>query len=180
MEQPTGAPTTPAGVVAAANGLVGLLDETLWAAKTSEELVDAVAQAEALRAHLAAVEASMLAEVKAREIPKKELAWGSTNDWFTHLAGVKRGQGHRTVEQAPVLVSERTATHAALMAGRISPEQAAVIVTAVDKLPLNAGVRAHAEAVLLGEAARLNATDLGAAAKRLVELADPDKAERDA
>ena len=67
-----------------------------------------------------------------------------------------------------------------MLAGRVSPEQAAVIVTAVEKLPLDAAVRAHAEAVLLGEAARLNATDLGAAAKRLVELADPDKAERDA
>ncbi len=103
----------------------------------------------------------MLAEVKARQIPKKELAWGSTADWFTHLAGTTRGKGHRTVQQAPILVGERTATHAAMLAGRVSPEQAAVIVTAVEKLPLNAAVRDHAEAVLLGEAARLNATDLG-------------------
>ncbi len=122
----------------------------------------------------------MLAEIDARQMPKKELAWGSTADWFTHLAGTTRGKGHRTVQQAPILVGERTATHAAMLAGRVSPEQAAVIVTAVDKLPLNAAVRDHAEAVLLGEAARLNATDLGHAAKRLVELADPEKAERDA
>ena len=180
MEQPTGTPTTPAGVVADANGRLARLDQTLWAAKTSEELVDTVAEAEALRAHLAGLEASLLAEVQARQIPKKELAWSSTADWFTHLAGVKRGQGHRTVEQAPILIGERTATHAALLAGRISPEQAAVIVTAVDKLPLNAAVRNHGEQVLLDEASRLNATDLAAAAKRLVEVADPEKAERDA
>ena len=117
MEQPTGTPTTPAGVVAAANSLVGLLDDNLWAAKTSEELVDAVAEAESLRAHLAALEASMLAEVQARQIPKKELAWGSTADWFTHLAGTSRSEGHRTVQHAPILVGERTATHAALLAG---------------------------------------------------------------
>ena len=122
----------------------------------------------------------MLAEVQARQVPKKELAWSSTADWFTHLAGVKQGQGHRTVEQAPILVTERTATHAAMLAGRVSPEQAAVIVAAVEKLPLDAAVRNHGEQVLLDEASRLNATDLGHAAKRLVEVADPDKAERDA
>ncbi len=42
------------------------------------------------------------------------------------------------------------------------------------------GVREEGEAVLLVEAARLNATDLAQAAKRLVEVADPEKAERDA
>ena len=156
------------------------MGEVLWAARTSEELVGTVEQIETLRAQLAGLEASVLAEIDARQIPKKELAWGSTADWFTHLAGTTRGKGHRTVQQAPILVGERTATHAAMLAGRVSPEQAAVIVAAVEKLPLDAGVRAHAEAVLLGEAARLDATDLGAAAKRLVELADPEKAERDA
>src|SRR5207342_898590 len=90
---------------------------------------------------------SMLAEVQAREIPKKELAWGSTAGWFTHLAGTTRSEGHRTVQRAPVLVVERTATHAAMLAGRISPEQAAVIVAAVDTLPLDAGVRARGGAL---------------------------------
>ena len=93
MEQPTDLPTTPAGMVAAANVLVGDLDETLWAAKSSEELVDAVAEAEVLRAQLAALESSMLAEIEARQVPKSELAWGSTSDWFTHLAGLTRQRG---------------------------------------------------------------------------------------
>ena len=38
-----------------------------------------------------------------------------------------------------------------MLAGRVSPEQAAVIVDAVDKLPLDAGVRERGEAVLLDE-----------------------------
>ena len=79
-----------------------------------------------------------------------------------------------------MLVTERTATHEAMLAGRVSPEQAAVIVDAVDKLPLDAGVRERGEAVLLEEATRLNATDLAKAARHLVEVADPDKAERKA
>ena len=51
----------------------------------------------------------MLAEMHARGVAKSELAWGSTAEWFTHLAGTHRGDGHRTVRQASVLVTERTA-----------------------------------------------------------------------
>src|SRR6476646_1371395 len=107
MEQPTGTPTSPAGVLAAANTLVADLDETMWVAKTSEELVEAVAEAEKLRAHLAALEASVVAEVHARGVAKGELAWGSTAEWFTHLAGTHRGSGHPTVRHAQTLVVER-------------------------------------------------------------------------
>ena len=110
MEQPTGTPTTPAGVLAAANTLVADLDETMWVAKSSEELVEAVAVAEKLRAHLAALEAGVLAEVHARGVAKGELAWGSTAEWFTHLAGTHRSTGHQAVRHADTLVHERTAT----------------------------------------------------------------------
>src|SRR6476659_8191034 len=83
MEQPTGTPTTPAGVLAHAGTQVVGLAETLWAAKSSEELVDTVEQLEVLRAQLAAIESSVLAEVHARKVPQSELAWGSTAEWFT-------------------------------------------------------------------------------------------------
>src|SRR6478672_9964449 len=180
MEQPTGSATTPAGVVADAHGLLGCLDATLWAAKDPAELVGTVAELEALRAHLAAVEASALAELHARQLPRRQLAWGSTADWFTHLAGMHRVEGRRTVRQAQTLVTERAATHAALTAGTVSPEQAAVIVDAVDRLPLNTDLRGRGEAFLLDQAGRLNATDLARAARHLVEVADPKRAERDA
>ena len=178
MEQPTGTPTTPAGVLAAANTLVADLDQTMWVAKTSEELVEAVVVAERLRAHLAALEAGVLAEVHARGVVKQELAWGSTAEWFTHLAGTHRGTGHQTIRHADILVNERSATHAAMVAGRVSPEQAAVIVDAVDRLPTDATVRADGEVFLLDAASRLSATDLAKAARHLVEVADPDGAER--
>ena len=111
MEQPTQTPTTPAGVVAGAGGLIASLAGQLWAAKSSEELVDTAEQIQVLRAQLAGLEVSVLAEVDVRQVPKKELAWGSTSDWFTHLAGMNRSEGHRTVKHAPILVAERTATH---------------------------------------------------------------------
>ncbi len=149
-----------AGVVAAANALVEGVDEELWAARTPEELVAANEEIERLRAHLAAVQASIVTEVADRKIAKDQLAWGSTADWFTHTAGQQRTVGHRTVRQAPVLVRERTATHHALTRGVVSPEQAAVIVDAVDALPLDEALRAKAEGILLEEASRLDATAL--------------------
>ena len=178
MEQPVATPTTPAGVLAAAGARVVELADTLWAARSSAELVGAIEQCEALRAQLAAVEALVLAETHARKVPTSELAWASTAEWFTHLAGTHRGEGHRTVRQAAVLVTERAATHRAMLTGRVSPEQAAVILDALDKLPHHHEVRARGEAVLLEECTRLNATDLAKAARHLVEVVDPDRAER--
>ena len=67
-----------------------------------------------------------------------------------------------------------------MSSGRVSPEQAAVIVDAVDRLPTDPGVRERGETFLLDQATRLNATDLAKAARHLVEVADPDQAERKA
>ncbi len=172
--------TSPAGVVADASAQLGSLDEAMWAARTPAELVGAVEELEALRAHLAAVEASVLAEIDARQIAKRELAWGSTGDWFTHLAGLHRRDGRRAVRQSRTLATERDATRAALIEGALSPEQAAVIVDGIDRLPLDRGVRDRAEQFLIEQAAHLDATDLARAARHLAEVADPERAERDA
>ena len=172
--------TTPAGVVADASAQLGQLDDALWAARTSAELVGTVEELEALRSHLAAVEAAVLAEADARQITKRELAWGSTGDWFTHLAGMHRRDGRRAIRQSRSLVGDRSATRAALLEGALSPEQAAVIIDGVDRMPLDTAVRARAEQFLIEQASRLNATDLATAARHLAEVADPERAERDA
>ena len=152
----------------------------MWAARTPEELVGAVEELEALRCRLAAVQTTVLAEIDARQVPKTHLGWGSTAEWFTHLAGTHHSTGRRTVRQAGPLVDELPATHAALAAGRVSPEQAAVIADAIDRLPHKPELRGRAEALLLDEATRLNATDLAKAAKHLLAVADPERADRDA
>ncbi len=93
MEGTTFSPRSPAEVVAAANALLAGVDEVLWAARTPDEVVDAVAACEAIRAHLAAIEAAALVEVEGRKIARQHLAWSSTGDWFTHLAGTHHGTG---------------------------------------------------------------------------------------
>ena len=109
MEGSSFAPESPAAVAAEANAALRRLDEVLWAAKTPDEIVEAVAECEALRSHLAAVEAAALAEVEDRKIAKQQLAWSSTGDWFTHTAGTHRGHGTAAVRHAKLLVAERSA-----------------------------------------------------------------------
>ncbi|WP_180936137.1 hypothetical protein [Nocardioides ungokensis] len=160
MEQPTGTPTTPAGV-SLPRTLVSDLDETMWVAKTSEELVEAVVVAERLRAHLAALEAAVVAEVHARGVAKQELAWGSTAEWFTHLAGTHRGTGHQTIRHADTLVTSVRPTPRWSRAGLT--RAGAVIVTRSTGSPPTPG--GDGEAFLLDAATRLNATDLAKAAR---------------
>src|SRR5215217_5543934 len=180
MEGTAFSPSTPAEVVAGSNALLGSVDEVLWAAKSPDELVDTVAACEALRSHLAAIEASALAEVEDRKIAKEQLAWSSTGDWFTHLAGLHRGPGRAAVRHANLLVGDRWLTREALRDGLVSPEQAAVICDAVEHLPTDPHTRELAEKTLLDEAGRLNATDLARAARHLAHVVDPDGSERKA
>ena len=180
MEGTAFSPRTPAEVAGRANAVLGDLDQVLWAAKTPEEIVAAVAECEALRSHLAAVEAAALAEVEGRRIAKQQLAWSSTADWFTHTAGTHRRAGTAAVRHAKLLVSERSLTRDALRDGLVSPEQAGIICDAIEELPTNPATRELAEKTLLDEAGRLNATDVTRAAKHLIHVVDPEGTERKA
>jgi hypothetical protein len=173
-------PHSPAAGAAAANAVLGSLDDLLWAAKSPDEIVEAAAALEQLRAHLAAVEAAALAEVEDRKIAKQKLAWSSTGDWYTHLAGTHPRTGRRTVRHAKLLVGERSLTRDALRDGLVSPEQAAVICDAIEELPTSPHLRELAEKTLLAEAGRLHATDLAKAARHLLHVVDPAGAERKA
>ncbi|MGZ8744246.1 MAG: DUF222 domain-containing protein [Nocardioides sp.] len=171
---------TPAGVVAEACAGLDSWAGTLWSARTDGELVTGVEELQRLKAKTAALEAELLAELDARQVPRRQLAWGSTAEWYTHLAGATRRGGRRTVAHAALLVGERSATLAALRAGTVSPDQAGVIVDAVDQLPRATHLRRRGEQVLIAEAGRLNATDLHHAGRHLARVTDPDRAERDA
>ncbi len=171
---------TPAGAVAGACEELAVLDGVLWAARPSGELVDGVEELQRLKARAAALEAELLAEVDAREVAKRELAWSSTADWFTHLAGTTRRQGKRAVGNARRLVAARGATLAAMREGACSPDQADLILDAVEQLPLTGDLRTRGEAALLDSATRLDASDLTRASRHLIEVIDPDRTDRGA
>jgi hypothetical protein len=94
---PDPAPADAAGVVAAAcAGIVGVA-EALWSARGDDELVAGVEEIQQLKAKTAALEASLLAEIDAREIPRKQLAWGST---AVHARGGRHPRRGQVDDQA--------------------------------------------------------------------------------
>jgi len=171
---------SPAGVVTEASHQLHCLDETLWAARSDGDLIETIEALEAMRSEVAALQAHALAEIDHRDLPKKQLGWGSTADWFTHLAGLRRGQGKRAVDHAHQLTGQRPATLAGLTSGAISPEQATVVLDTIDHLPTAPTLRDQGEELMLEEATRLNATDLHKAGRHLIEVIDPDRTEREA
>jgi Domain of unknown function (DUF222)/HNH endonuclease len=170
--------SSPAEVLAAAREALGVLEDRLTAGFTDEELVAGVEAAQVLKSATAAVEARLVAEADARDLAKKRLHWGSTADWVTHCAGVHRREGRRIVAHARQLMAEQTETLQAMRRGQTSPAQAAVICTAVDDFPASLELRRRAEAFLLEQCRTLTATELARAARHLINVVDPDRAER--
>ena len=169
---------SPAEVVADATEALRSVAEILWSARSDEELVAVVEQVQQLVAAAAGVEAGALAEADARDLARGRLHYGSTGDWVTHLAGLRRGEGRRRVVRATALTGPLSHTREALVAGTVSPEQAEVVVSAVDALPPRDWTRRRGEKVLVDQAARLDATDLAKVGRHLAEVVDPDAVDR--
>ena len=170
--------SSPAAVLVAARDALRVLEDRLTAGLTDDELVEGVEAAQVLKSATAAVEARLVAEADTRDLAKKKLRWGSTADWITHCAGIHRRDGRRVVEHAKQLVAEQTDTLEAMQRGQTSPAQAAVICGAVDDLPSSLVLRRKAEAFLLEQSRSLTATELGKAARHLINVVDPDREER--
>lgn len=169
---------TPRETVAESAALLSSLGGLDWTSVRDDELLGVAEACQTVRAALRALEARVVVEVDSRDLAREKLGWGSTADWLSHTAGIRRGQGKQAVDHARELVEERPATLAALTEGTISPEQADVVLDAIDRLPGDAATREHGEQVLLDQAARLTATELQKSARHLVEVVDPDRTER--
>lgn len=178
MAAPAYSLPTPREVVAEAAALVASLAGLDWTAVGDDELLGVVETCQTMRGALRALQAHVITEIDDRDLAREKLGWGSTADWLTHAAGIRRGQGKQAVDHAHELVNERPATLAALAEGRISPEQADVVLDAVDRLPGDSATREQGEQVLLDQAARLTATELQKRARHVVDVVDPDGTER--
>ncbi len=104
----------PPAVLADAVAMLRGIAETLWSARSDDELISVVEQAQRLSSVLAAVEAGAVAEADLRGLAKDKLHYGSTGDWLTHTGGLRRGRGeaaggpgprpHRTPHPHPARV----------------------------------------------------------------------------
>ncbi len=170
-------PGLPVSVLAAVTDTVADLDDVLWAAKPPGVLLDTMRSLERLRSVLDGVELSVVAEIDATGAARSE-GWASTKDFVTAVTGGFKGAGRRLVALAKAVTGDRSATAAALAAGRISRTQAEVVVGAVERLPATPGLRDAAEALLLDQARDHDATDLTRRGAHVLERLDPDGTER--
>jgi Domain of unknown function (DUF222)/HNH endonuclease len=168
----------PAVLLADAVASVRWATETIAAAQSDEDLVAVVELAAELRAATAVVQADAVAEADARDLARQTLHYGSTGDWLTHTGGLPKGAGRRLVARAHALTGPLAGTREALAAGRVSPEQAEVIVKAIETLPLGEAVRARGQAALLEHAGTLDASDLAKTGRHLVHVVDPEGIDR--
>ncbi|HET6652487.1 MAG TPA: DUF222 domain-containing protein [Nocardioides sp.] len=173
MEMLPESSTSPAGVLAEARERVAVLTETMWAAKSADDLLSVAVELQRLRSAVAAVQARVATEIAATDAAKTA-GWVSAGDYLTHVAGGRRGHGQRVLRTARGLCGDRAATLVALAAGEVSPEHAEVIVTVIDRLPVDPSLRDQAERALLDQAATLNASELRRAGEHLLEVLDPD------
>jgi hypothetical protein len=176
MLRPT--PVTPAVVFDTAAESLAPLHERLWAAVEDDDLIEGVAAVERLAASMAAARVRMLAELEARQVARRQLAWTSTHEWYAHLAGTTIGAARKTVKHAVAMTTDRAKTLAALEAGEVSLDQAGLVCDTVADLPHSGDLRARGEQTLLDDAGRLNATELRRAARHLAHVVDPDRTDR--
>ena len=168
----------PPAVLAEAVAMLRGIAETLWSARSDDELISVVEQAQRLSSVLAAVEAGAVAEADLRGLAKDRLHYGSTGDWLTHTGGLRRGEGKRRVVRAHALTGPLARTHQALVAGEVSATQVDPIFEAGHGLPSGELVRARGEQAMLEHAKSLDATELARLGRHLAHVVDPDQEDR--
>ena len=152
--------------------------QTLWAAREGGELMEVVAEVEALKSSLDALELGVVRELEATGAVKA-VGWASTQDFLTHTTGGHKGSGPAMVRLATAVTEPALAPVAEAMGdGWLSTTKAHVIERAVDRLPGDRTLRARGVQVLLDDAKRLDATELKKVALHLVTVVDPDGDER--
>ncbi|MBW8750298.1 MAG: hypothetical protein JF565_02600, partial [Propionibacteriales bacterium] len=85
--------------LAALRSEVAELRHTLWAARERAELMDVVAEVEALKSTLDALQLEVVHELEATNAVKP-LGWASTQDFVTSVAGGHHGHGPAIVRLA--------------------------------------------------------------------------------
>ena len=150
------------------------LTETLWAAHPGGELMELLAEVEALKSTLDALELAAVRELEAAGAVKAT-GWASTQDFLTHTTGGHKGTGPALVRLAAAVTQPALAPVAEAMGdGWLSTTKAHVIERAVDRLPGDPDLRARGVQVLLADAKTLDASELRKVARHLVTVVDPD------
>ncbi len=153
-------------------------DVAAWS-MSDDELREALPVLTRLGARLSGTEATVAAEAQTRHV-EDESGATSTAVWWARETRMTRAEATRKAKLAQALTTEQhEPVRAAMTGGGLLPDQAAVIVQAVDALPeeIDPGTRAQAEAFLLAQADDHDAKALRILGKRLLEVVDPETAD---
>src|SRR4051794_16902620 len=162
--------------------LLALLDELSDASLlglTAEEAGEATVELTLALSRLTALRLAALARADSTDVAATADAT-STAGWLRSRLPLTAPATARDVRLALALDAEaHAATAAALAAGTVLPDQAAVIIAAVDELPPSVSPvqRRSAEEHLLAEARQHDARALTVLGRRLLEVIDPDLAD---
>ncbi|MEO5853492.1 MAG: DUF222 domain-containing protein [Nocardioides sp.] len=158
--------------------LDALADVSLWS-MTPQETAPTLLALTRLKARIAELELGVVAHAVTVEVGLAQGAT-STSNWWAHQTKMTRPEAHRLTTLACRLGDARQPVRAALAAGEVLADQAAVIVEAVDALPADladAAVVAQAEAVLLEYAAEHDARALRVLGRRILDVVAPEVGE---
>ncbi|MGN9906564.1 DUF222 domain-containing protein [Phytohabitans sp. LJ34] len=124
-------------------------------------------------AAITAAESHLVREIDGRGLPVAQHA-SSTAVWLREHLRISIHAAKRMLDLAAAL-DQRPALDAALVAGVVNAEQAAVVVSAVQELPADLGTDLvdQAEAVLIGQAGQFEPTILRKAGQRILAHVAP-------
>ncbi|WP_340540532.1 HNH endonuclease signature motif containing protein [Nocardioides sp. GXZ039] len=152
--------------------LAGHVDTPLWSLDADDTAALLVDLAE-VTASLAELEARAVTQAEALDLPGT-IGARSVSTWLRRLVPITPGHAHRTTRLAHELATYEQ-TRIAAAEGRVLPDQAAVIVAAVDEL--DPEHRDLAEKHLIAEAAHHDAKALKLLGRRILEVVDPARAD---
>jgi Domain of unknown function (DUF222) len=144
-----------------------------------ERCGDLLASVVALESRLASLRLRLLCAAEAAGTAEQAGA-PNTASWLRANTRTDRVVAGREVKLARSLDGEFTLTADALSSGRVSEEQARVIVRAVQALPssIDTADRRQGEAHLIEQAATFDPVELARLGRRLLEVVAPEEADR--
>ncbi|WP_309648302.1 DUF222 domain-containing protein [Nocardioides sp.] len=147
-------------------------------AEVRQAVLDLTQLASQLASQVAALEVTLLAHAR-RTGAVEEVGATSVAAWWAHESRLTVVEAHRRVKHAVAVEDRHTEVGVALAAGGLRPEQARVVVDAVDALPdvVDPRVVEQARAHLLAEAAHHDARALRVLGKRVLDVVAPEVGE---
>jgi hypothetical protein len=179
MSQAVAMVPDPVGVLSRAGAELGSLAGEDWWPLPDGPVRDGLAAVRAVSARAEGVLVVAVREALGRDLPGRDGA-ASAVAWLRALTPMTVAEAARVVRLATALRSGFADTAAALREGRVGAESASVVVRAIEQLPTGVPgeVVVAAERHLLAQAERFDARELAALGKRVLQIVDPDAADR--